>query len=168
MNSIRLLSFLIVLSLPRLTTAKPPEARTVDAAIAKSMKAWSVPGASVVVVLDGKTVHLKGYGVRESGKDGEVTPDTLFCLASCGKAFTTAAMAALVDEGKLNWDDRVRDHLPGFRLSDDLASRDVRLRDLVCHRTGLAANDLIWYRAPWTPEEGVARLEYLPLAKPFR
>ena len=77
-------------------------------------------------------------------------------------------MAALVDEGKLSFDDRVRDHLPTFRLSDDLADREVRLRDLVCHRTGLATNDLLWYRAPWSPEEGVARLAYLPLARPFR
>src|SRR5262245_51749456 len=168
MHPLRLLPLLIVLLLPNLADAKPPDARTLDEAVAKSMKAWSVPGAAIAIVHDGKVVYLAGHGVRESGKDGKVTPDTLFCLGSCGKAFTTAAMAALVEEGKFAWDDRVSKHLPTFRLSDDLASRDVRLRDLLCHRTGLATNDLLWYRAPWSPEESVSRLAHLPLARPFR
>src|SRR5262249_43101557 len=111
---------------------------------------------------------LKGYGVRYVGKEGAVTADTLFALGSCGKAFTTALIAMLVEDGKLTWDDRVRDHLPTFRLGDDLVSRDVRLRDLAVHRTGLAPNDLLWFHAPWSGEEGIARLEHLPLAKPFR
>jgi len=168
MTPLRLVPILALLALPRVAAAKPPEARDLDDAVAKSMKAWPVPGAAVVIVQDDKVVYLKGHGVRESGKKGAVTPDTLFALGSCGKAFTTAAMAMLVDDGKLTWDDRVRDHLPAFRLSDDLVTRDVRLRDLVCHRTGLASNDLVWFHAPWSPEEGVERLAYLPLAKPFR
>lgn len=164
----RFLLVLIALSLPGVAAAKPPEPRALDDAVRKALKTWSVPGASVVIVLDGKVYYLEGHGVREAGKKGAVTPDTLFALGSCGKAFTTAAMAMLVDDGKLAWDDRVRDHLPSFRLSDDLVTRDVRLRDLVCHRTGLASNDLMWFHAPWSPEEGVARLEHLPFAKPFR
>jgi CubicO group peptidase (beta-lactamase class C family) len=142
--------------------------RRFDAQIARAMKTWNVPGASVVIVQDGKVLYLKGHGLRQANRKDPVTPDTLFCLGSCSKAFTTAVMALLVDEGKLDWDDRVRDHLPFFRLSDPLADREVRLRDLVCHRTGLASNDLLWYRAPWGPEEGVRRLGFLPLARPFR
>src|SRR4029078_8059848 len=142
-----------------------PTPRTFDDAVATSMKTWKAPGVAVVIVQDGKVVYLQGHGIREAGKDGAVTPDTLFCLGSCSKAFTTAAMAMLVDEKKLTWDDHVRDHLPTFRLSDALANREVRVRDLVCHRTGLPTSDLFWYRAPWTIEESVKRLAHLPLSK---
>ena len=96
-----------------------------------------VPGAAVAVVRDGEVVYLKGHGVREAGGDRSVTPDTVFPLASCTKAFTTTILAMLVDEGKMSWDDPVRKHLDWFHLSDPLADRDVTLRDLVTHRTGL-------------------------------
>lgn len=151
-----------------LLPAAPPRPAEIDAAARAALKAWAVPGAAVVIVLDGKVHHVAGYGAREAGKEGAVTADTLFALGSCGKAFTTALIALLADEGKLTWDDRVRDHLPGFRLWDDLASRDVRLRDLACHRTGVASNDLLWFHAPWSGEEGVARLRHLPPSRPFR
>src|SRR4051812_48981778 len=120
MSQIRAVAVLLALCLPGAAAAKPPEPRAVDDAVSRAMPTWSVPGASVVVVLDGKVVHLKGYGVRDVTKEDAVTPDTLFSLGSCGKAFTTAAMAMLVDDGKLDWDDRVRDRLPSFRLSDKL------------------------------------------------
>ncbi len=166
MRSVCILSVLLVLGAP--AVAQPVDERALDAAVARALRTWSVPGASVVIVRDGKVLYLKGQGVRQVGKAGGVTADTLFCLGSCSKAFTTAVMALLVDEGKLRWDDRVRDRLPGFRLSEPLVSREVRLRDLVCHRTGLGNTDLLWYRAPWPPEEGVRRLAFLPLVKPFR
>ena len=115
-----------------------------------------------------EVVYLKGHGVRAlDGKDS-ITPDTLFPLASCSKAFTTTAMAMLVDDGKMSWDDPVRKHVPFFRLADPLADRDVALRDLLCHRTGLRSHDLLWYHAPWTPEEAVRRAGLLPLDQPFR
>jgi CubicO group peptidase (beta-lactamase class C family) len=164
----RQLAVLLVLGCPTLAAAGPPAENSLDALVTKAMKTWHVPGASVVIVRDGKPLYLKGHGRRQADRKGPVTPDTLFCLGSCSKAFTTAVMAGLVDEGKLAWDDRVRDHLPFFHLGDPLADREVRLRDLVCHRTGLATNDLLWYRAPSSPEEGVRRLRYLPLARPFR
>jgi CubicO group peptidase (beta-lactamase class C family) len=169
-----LLAVLLALGcMPRLSqpchgAAKPADNRALDAAVARAMKTWSVPGASVVIVQDGKVLYLKGHGLRQAGKKDAVTPDTLFCLGSCSKAFTTAIMALLAHEGKLAWDDRVRDRLPIFRLSDPLADREVRLRDLVCHRTGLANSDLLWYRASWSPQESVRRLGHLPLARPFR
>jgi CubicO group peptidase (beta-lactamase class C family) len=144
------------------------DARAVDSAVEKAMKAWHVPGVAVVIVRDDKVVYLAGHGVRAWGKKTPVTPDTLFALGSCGKAFTTAAMACLVDAKKLHWDDRVRKHLSWFRLSDPLADREVRLRDLLCHRTGVASHDALWYRAPWKPEETARRACKLPLEKPFR
>src|SRR4051795_10445556 len=97
----RPLLVLLTLCLPGIAAAKPPTPRALDDAVAKALKTWSVPGASIVIVLDGKVYYLKGHGVRDASKKGDVTPDTIFSLGSCGKAFTTAAMAMLVEEGKL-------------------------------------------------------------------
>ncbi len=106
--------------------------------------------------------------MRELGGDAPVTPDTLFGIGSCTKAFTATALAILVDEGKANWDDPVRKHLPGFRLADPLADHDVRLRDLLCHRVGLARHDLLWYRVPWSTDESVRRMAFLERSSSFR
>jgi CubicO group peptidase (beta-lactamase class C family) len=162
-----LLSIVALLALALPAQAADLDADAIDKAVRDAMKAWEVPGVAVAVVR-GDDVYLKGYGVRAlDGKD-PVTPDTLFPLASCSKAFTTTAMAMLVDDGKMTWDDPVRKHVPFFHLSDPLADRDVTLRDLVCHRTGVRGHDLLWYHAPWTPEESVRRVGLLPLDLPFR
>lgn len=146
----------------------PLDPRVVDALAKHALQTWHVPGVAVAVVRDGEVVYLKGHGVRDVATGEPVTPDTVFPLASCTKAFTTTALAVLVDEGKLGWDDPVRKLLPSFRLGDPLADRDVRIRDLLCHRTGLRGHDLLWYRAPWPPEETVRRVGLLPLDRPFR
>lgn len=155
------------------TLADPPVfGKAVDTAAADARKAFDVPGVAVVVVRNGEVIHLKGYGDRVLAADGKkaepVTPDTLFPLASCTKAFTSAAIAALVDDGKMDWDDRVRRHLPTFRLSDEVADKLVSVRDLLCHRSGIAPHDLLWYRAPWDLDETVRRIQLLPLSLPFR
>lgn len=118
--------------------------KPIDEVVEKALKEFHAPGCSVVVVKDGEVVYLKGFGVREKGKPEKVTPDTVFPIASCSKAFTATALAMLAEEGKLRWDDKVRDHLDYFRLSDELADRDVTLRDLLCHRTGMPRHDLLW------------------------
>jgi CubicO group peptidase (beta-lactamase class C family) len=118
--------------------------KPLDEAVARAMKEMNVPGAAVVVVKDGEVVYLKGFGVREQGKPASVTENTVFPIASCSKAFTATLVAMLADEGKLKWDDKVRDHLDYFRLSDELADREVTLRDLLCHRTGMPRHDLLW------------------------
>src|SRR5262245_17113201 len=118
--------------------------KPIDEVVEKSLKEFGVPGASVVVVRDGEVIYLKGFGVREKDKPEKVTPDTVFPIASCSKAFTATAIAMLADEGKLKWDDKVRDHLEYFRLSDELADREVTLRDMLCHRTGMPRHDMLW------------------------
>jgi CubicO group peptidase (beta-lactamase class C family) len=132
------------------------------------MRAWNVPGAAVVVLKGDRVLVLKGYGIRQFSDSGPMTPDTVFPLASCTKAFTTTLMAMLVDEGVIGWDDRVRDHLPGFHLSDPNADALVTLRDIVSHRTGVSGHDLLWYHSPWNLNEVLRRSAYLPLDKPFR
>jgi CubicO group peptidase (beta-lactamase class C family) len=147
---------------------QPPDEKAIAALTAEALKAWDVPGAVVVVVRPDRTAYLGGSGVRELGKDAPMTPDTLFPLASCSKAFTTALIGMLADEGKLAWDDPVRKHLPDFKLADPLADANVTLRDLCCHRTGLGGHDLLWYRAAWGPEEMVRRAGLLPPDASFR
>lgn len=144
-----------------------PEPARIDRLVSEALRAWDVPGAAVVIVTPDRVAHLKGYGVREVG-GAPVTPDTTFPLGSCTKAFTTALVPLLAAEGRLGWDDPVRKHLPDFHLSDPAADALVTLRDLACHRTGVASHDLLWYRAPWSQAEMVRRVGKLPLSRPFR
>jgi CubicO group peptidase (beta-lactamase class C family) len=128
---------------------------------------WHVPGVAVAIV-KGEQVYLQGYGMRSVAEHGKVTPDTLFPIASCTKSFTTTAMAFLVGEGKMKWDDPPSKYVPYFHLSDPLVDREVTLRDLVTHRTGLRGHDMLWHRSLWTQEEIIRRVGRLPLDKPFR
>ncbi|MCI0699874.1 MAG: serine hydrolase [Planctomycetia bacterium] len=129
---------------PRPVTPTAFDPKAIDDVVEKALTEFKVPGASVVIVRDGEVIYLKGFGVREKDKPEKVTPDTIFPIASCSKAFTTTTIAMLAAEGKLKWDDKVRDHLDYFRLSDELADRDVTLRDLLCHRTGMPRHDMLW------------------------
>jgi CubicO group peptidase (beta-lactamase class C family) len=148
----------------------PPrvDAAPLDAILADALKVWQAPGMAVAVVRDGEVIYLKGVGVRAVGKPERVTPDTLFGIGSLTKAFTATALGILVDEGKIDWDDTVRKHIPWFRLADPLADRDVTLRDLLCHRTGLSGHTFLWYHAPWSPEESVRRLAFVQPSHSFR
>jgi CubicO group peptidase (beta-lactamase class C family) len=157
----------LVAACPHATAAGSGSA-AVDRAMAEALKAWDVPGAALAVVRGDQTLILKGYGRKHADRPDPVTADTVFPLASCTKAFTTTLLAMFVDEGKIGWDDRARNHAPGFHLSDPHADALLTVRDLVSHRTGLGANDLLWYRAPWGVNEIIRRAEYVPLEYPFR
>jgi CubicO group peptidase (beta-lactamase class C family) len=153
---------------PAAATGPAVNAGAVDQAVQDALRAWEVPGAAVAIVRDDAVVYLKGFGVRELGHDDPVTPDTVFPIASCTKAFTTAAMAILVDEGKMAWDGPVREYIPYFHLSDPLADSQVTLRDLVSHRTGVGPHDFLWYRAAWPQEEAIRRIGRVKAEYPFR
>jgi CubicO group peptidase (beta-lactamase class C family) len=162
-----ILILLAALALPA-RPARALDSQAVDQIVQDSLQAWQVPGASLAIVHNDRVVYLQGYGVRKLGSKSKVTADTLFGIASLTKAFTTTALAMLADEGKLRWDDPVRKHVPFFRLADPLADENVTLRDLVCHRTGVNRHDLLWYRAPWSPEETVRRLAHVKPSHSFR
>jgi CubicO group peptidase (beta-lactamase class C family) len=130
---------------------------SLDASINSSMKEWKVPGAAVAIVKDESVVYIKGFGVRELGKSDPVTPDTLFDIGSCTKAFTSAAIAILVDEGKMQWDGKVNEYIPFFHLRDPLADENVTIRDLLTHRTGVPSTDLLWYVYPEASREQLIR-----------
>jgi len=149
-------------------SASAADTGPLDSLLQDAVKSFQVPGLAVVIVHNDRVVYLKGAGVRKIGTSDPVTPETIFALASVTKAFTATALGILVDEGKADWDDPVRKHLPWFRLADPLADRDVTLRDLLCHRTGLVRNDLLWYRSSWDVEETVRRMAYLEPSFSFR
>jgi len=133
-----------LLILPQPLRAAEFDPKPLDAVVEHAMKEMNVPGAAVVVVQDDKVIYLKAFGISEKGKPGKVTIDTVFPIASCTKAFTSTLIGMLVEDGKLKWDDKVRDHLDYFRLSDELADRDVTVRDLLSHRTGMPRHDMLW------------------------
>lgn len=139
-----------------------------DEFVESALKSWHVPGAAVAVVKDGQVVLVKGYGLRNMSKNLPVTADTLFAIGSSTKAFTTLAMAILVDEGKLAWDEPVVKYLPKFGLKDTFAGQRMTPRDLVTHRAGLPRHDLVWYNAKLSREELVERLPYLEPNAGFR
>jgi len=139
--------------------------------VEKARKTFEVPGIAVAVVKDGRMIYAHGFGVRKLGEPAPVTENTLFGIASNSKAFTAASLAMLVDEGKLAWDDRVIDHLPWFQMSDPYVTREMRVRDLLTHRSGLGlgAGDLMFFPASdLTLDDIVRRLRYVPLATSFR
>ncbi len=147
-----------------------PVAADVATLIEKSRVEWSVPGLSVAIVKDGQVFLSSGFGVREFGKTEVVDGDTLFAIASNSKAFTAAAIAMLDEEGKLKWSDRVQQHLPWLELYDRYVSTELRVDDLLCHRSGLGtfSGDLLWWGTPYTPEDVLRRARHLSVKGPFR
>ncbi|MCX6950960.1 MAG: serine hydrolase [Verrucomicrobia bacterium] len=142
-----------------------------DAYVARTMKEFEVPGIAVAIVKDGEVVWSRGYGVRELGKTETVDAHTLFAIASNTKAFTAASLAILMDDKKLKWDDPVTQHLPWFAMSDAFVTREMTVRDLLAHRSGLGlgAGDLLfWPATTYSTEEVVRRLRHVPLATSFR
>jgi len=165
--------FFFVLFIPFLLFAQKSSFShaSLDAYVASVMKEFDVPGVSIAVVKDGKKIFAKGYGVRKLGEPTPVDGRTLFGIASNTKAFTATALALLVEEGKIKWDDPVINHLPWFQMSDPYVTRELTIRDLMVHRSGLGlgAGDLLWWPpSTYNRKEITERLRYLPLATSFR
>ncbi len=142
-----------------------------DADVARSMKTFDVPGMAIAIVKDGKVVAARGFGVRKLGESAPVDGKTLFEVASNSKVFTAAALAMLVDEGKLAWDDPVTKHLPDFQMYDAYVTHEMTVRDLLVHRSGLGlgAGDLLWWpTTQFTTDEIIHKLRYIKPATSFR
>lgn len=162
-NPMRVLTLLLLAA--NLSAIDPS---AVDRLVEASLKTWASPGAAIAIIENGQIVHVKGYGVRETGKPEPVTADSLFEIASTTKAFTALTVALLVDDGKLDWDDPVRRHYPSFRLHDPLANENVTVRDLLCHRTGLPRHDAFWYKTNLSRAEVIERIGSAKPNKQFR
>ena len=168
----RLLASLSTLALglaAQLPAQQPPP--KFDAYVKQVMETFTVPGLSVAIVKDGKVVLAKGYGVRRMGDAAPVDALTQFGIASNTKLFTATALGILVQEGKLAWDRPVVDYLPTFAMSDPYVTREMTIRDLLVHRSGLGlgAGDLLWWPAStYDRKEILRRIRYIPLSTSFR
>lgn len=169
-TSIAIIAMTLVASIPSARGQTAPIS-DLDSYIARVMKEFEVPGIAVAVVKDGKVVLAKGYGVRKLGEPAAVNEHTLFGIASNTKAFTSAALAILVDEGKISWDDPVTKHLPNFQLYDPYVTREMTIRDLLTHRSGLGlgAGDLLWWPpTDYSRDEIIRRFRFVKPATSFR
>lgn len=146
----------------------PETAATLDAFIVRGMADWKIPGLSIVVVKDGVAVYEKGFGVRALGRDGLVDTQTLFGMMSTTKAMTALAIALLVDEGKVRWDDPLSKHLPWFRLPNAYLTEHVTIRDALRHTSGMEESDLLWGREDLTTREILERMRMAPTTDSLR
>lgn len=138
-----------------------PRLADVDELITAAMDEWKVPGLAIAVVADDEVVLCSGYGYRDLDEKAPVTPRTLFAIGSITKSFTVTALAMLAAEGRLEWDEPVREYLPDFQLYDDVATQRITPRDLVTHRSGLPRHDMVWYAAGRDRRDLYERMRYL-------
>jgi CubicO group peptidase (beta-lactamase class C family) len=136
--------------------------------ILKAMKEWETPGLAIAIVRNDSIIFAKGYGVRKLGERAPVTPNTIFAIASTTKAMTVACLAMLVDEGKLRWDDPVTKYIPWFQLYDPYVTRELTVRDLLCHRSGLERGDGLWSISKFSREDILHRVRLLKPGSSFR
>jgi len=168
----RAISLLLFSALFIAVAGQPLSTKQIDRLAKRVMKEFSVPGIAVAVVKDDKVIHMKGYGVRSIVTGEKTDENTLFAIASNTKAFTTAALGILIDEGKLTWDTKVIDIIPEFRLYNPYVTENFMIRDLLTHRSGLGegAGDLMMWpdSASFSVADIIHNLRYLKQASPFR
>ncbi len=147
---------------------RPEHIAAINALIEKGMRAFKVPGVAVAIVNEAGTVFQRGFGERNLEKAKPVTEDTLFMLASVSKSFTVSAMHASAHAGQFKWDKPVRDYVPEFALADDRATREMTVRDLVTHRSGLPRHDHVWLERDVSAIDLITALKHLQPNSSFR
>lgn len=149
--------------------AAPPA--DLDRYAQKVLQTFGTPGMTIAIVEQGKPYVVRSYGVRRMGEPAKVDEHTLFAIGSTTKAFTTALLAMLVDEGKLTWETKVADVLPGFKMYDPYVSSEMTVRDIVVHRSGLGAGagDLMFFPpTDLSRAEIIHRLRFIKPVTSFR
>lgn len=171
LNASRCGAMVVVLLWGATSYAQSGPPADLDAYVARDMKTFDVPGIALAIVKDGKVVLAKGYGVRKLGDAAPVDENTLFGIGSNTKAFTAAALATLVDERKISWDDKVYERLKGFQMYDPYVSHEMTIRDLLTHRSGMGLGEgdlLFWPHTTFTREDIIYRLRFMKPASSFR
>jgi CubicO group peptidase (beta-lactamase class C family) len=167
----RIFIFIILvtgISYSSISQSDPLDLKSLDQYIEHARIQWEVPGMSVTIVHQGKTLLSKGYGIGSIHHDAPVDASTLFMIGSTTKAMTAMAMGMLVDEEKVEWSDKVIDHLPWFRLSDPYVTSSLTIKDLFTHNSGLGNTDLLWLLWDYSAEDMVKRLAKVPLSYDLR
>lgn len=144
----------------------------IDSLVETALQKLKVAGAAVAIVKDGKVVHSKGYGVKSVATGEKTDANTLFAIASNSKAFTTAALAILVEEGKISWHDRVVDHIPEFTMYNPYVTSNFLITDLLSHHSGLGLGngDLMFFpdSSNFTIEDVLSCYSHFQPQMPFR
>jgi len=140
--------------------------------IEKARATFYIPGMAVGIIHNKKVIHLQGYGIKDMDTQAKVNKDTLFRLASTSKAFTAASLAILVDDGKINWSDKVTDYLPHFKMKDHWVTGEFTIEDLLTHKSGLvssAGDSMLWPEpSGFSRDEIIGNLRYLTPEYSFR
>ncbi|MFN8208447.1 MAG: serine hydrolase [Bacteroidales bacterium] len=163
------LSFLLICTLAQAQVTKE-DVKFFDEECSRAFSTFKPVGLSVAVIRDGKLVYKNALGYADIQSGEKLTTAHNFNIASCSKAFTSACIGLLVEEGKLHWNDKVVDILPEFRLSDPWITNELTVTDLLCHRSGLKTfeGDLLWYGSDYSDSVIMHRMRYLPIEQEFR
>ena len=156
-----IVQLLLIAAMVQVALAQNGSLNGFDDYVNKAMKEWEVPGMAVAIIKGDQILLAKGYGVRKIGDATPVDERTLFAIGSSSKAFTAASVAILVDEGKVKWDDPVTKYLPEFEMYDPYVTRELTVRDLLTHRSGLQRGDFLWYGTEMDRDEILKRTRYL-------
>ncbi|NDK56481.1 serine hydrolase [Pontibacter fetidus] len=172
-RSFLLLSLLLCFILQPALAQKNNNAATIaklDAYYQKALKDWDVPGMAIAIVKNDSVIFAKGYGVLNNKTGGQVDANTLFGIASNSKAYTSAALATLVDAGKIKWTDKVNKYIPYLKMYSPYVTENLTIEDLLSHRAGLRTfgGDLLWYNTNYSREEIIRRMQYLEPDYGFR
>ncbi|MBT5187259.1 MAG: serine hydrolase [Kordiimonadaceae bacterium] len=171
MNYLKFALLCMVLVGVNTSHAKNISERQIDRIVENAMKVFSVPGMGIGVIIDGKVRHAKGYGVRSLSRNDKVDTKTYFGIASNSKGFTATALGLLVEDGIIKWDDKVKDHLPDFQLSDPWITDHFTIADLLSHHSGLplGSGDLMWWPdSNYQPDEIIKKMRFLKPDREFR
>jgi CubicO group peptidase (beta-lactamase class C family) len=163
-----LIPFLFLLALSAQSQNLAQQVKEFDAYVETSRKLYEVPGLAITVVKDGKVIFKKGYGVQELGTSNQVNTQTLYACASTTKAMTATCMGMLVDEGKIKWDDAVSKYLPEFQLFDPYVTRELTIRDLFTHNSGVGNADFLWTNMTISSDEILSKMKMVEPSYSFR
>lgn len=148
--------------------AQPNELERLDSFVENEMNKWEIPGLALGVIHNGEVISKNGFGIRHLGKPDSVNSETVFAIGSVTKSFTAVALAKLVEEKLIHWDDPVIDHLPTFRLEDPWLTQQITIRDLLSHRTGLENNNLLFWGSTLERKDLIRRFRHLRSESGFR
>jgi len=162
--------FVTLLVIPRFVFGQYLITDSLNLFIAKQVKDYKIPGLAIGIIQNDSVIFKHGYGITSTAAGLPVTTQTIFPISSCTKAFTATAIGILVDEGKLNWDDKVIKYLPDFKMSNPWITKELTISDILSHRSGLASyvGDLLWYGTDYTRDQIIKKIQYLPVSNNFR
>lgn len=141
---------------------------TIRARIVEELPLWDQPSLAVAIIKDGEVQLNEAFGFADTASGRKADPDTVYQIGSCSKAFTAAAIAILVDQGKLEWDAPMKKYMPWIEFRDQVTTENATVRDLLCHRTGLPRHDAYWIYGSCTRREMVENLRNMQPVWPLR